>query len=315
MTEKNYKETLNLPKTAFPMKADLVQARAGAARQMGGGRAVRAHPRGARGCAALCAARRAAICQWRCPHGHGAQQGAQGHRGKIAVDAGAARAVRAGVGLPWAADRVQGGEGIARALAAGGRASAPRNTRASTSASSATQFKRLGVLGDWEHPYLTLDPGYEAEIIRAFAGFVEAGLVYQSKKPVYWSTGAQTALAEAEVEYADREDPGDFREIPARVRAARRAGEHGHLDDHAVDAARQMSASPCIRSTGMWRRNSAIARRGNSRRSSSRRRWCRRLRRPTPWDTRGGAADVFIPRLRAGRRAGAASLSRPHVEA
>jgi isoleucyl-tRNA synthetase len=69
------------------------------------------------------------------------------------------------------------------------------------------QFKRLGVLGDWQRPYLTLDPGYEAEILRAFAGFVEKGLVYQSRKPVYWSTGAQTALAEAEVEYADRRDP------------------------------------------------------------------------------------------------------------
>src|SRR5207237_510942 len=57
------------------------------------------------------------------------------------------------------------------------------------------QFKRLGVLGDWEHPYLTLDPKYEAEILRAFAVFVEKGLVYQSKKPVFWSTGAQTPLA------------------------------------------------------------------------------------------------------------------------
>jgi isoleucyl-tRNA synthetase len=72
------------------------------------------------------------------------------------------------------------------------------------------QFRRLGVLGDWDNPYLTLAPGYEAEIIRAFGTFVEKGLVYQSKKPVYWSTGAQTALAEAEVEYADRVDPAIF---------------------------------------------------------------------------------------------------------
>src|ERR1700759_3342844 len=77
-----------------------------------------------------------------------------------------------------------------------------------------TQFKRLGVLGDWEDPYLTLAPGYEAEIIRAFAGFVEKGLVYQSKKPVFWSTGAQTALAEAEVEYADRTDPAIYVKFP-----------------------------------------------------------------------------------------------------
>ena len=76
------------------------------------------------------------------------------------------------------------------------------------------QFKRLGVLGDWENPYLTLAPGYEAEVLRAFAVFVEKGLVYQSKKPVYWSTGAQTALAEAEVEYADRTDPAIYVKFP-----------------------------------------------------------------------------------------------------
>ena len=76
------------------------------------------------------------------------------------------------------------------------------------------QFKRLGVLGDWEHPYLTLDPKYEAEILRAFAVFVEKGLVYQSKKPVFWSTGAQTALAEAEVEYQDRDDTAVYVKFP-----------------------------------------------------------------------------------------------------
>ncbi|MET0253096.1 MAG: isoleucine--tRNA ligase, partial [Terrimicrobiaceae bacterium] len=76
------------------------------------------------------------------------------------------------------------------------------------------QFRRLGVLGDWDDPYLTLSPAYEAEIIRAFGKFLEKGLVYQSRKPVYWSTGAQTALAEAEVEYADREDPAILVKFP-----------------------------------------------------------------------------------------------------
>src|SRR5882757_6543339 len=77
-----------------------------------------------------------------------------------------------------------------------------------------TQFKRLGVLGEWENPYLTLAPKYEAEILRAFAVFVEKGLVYQSKKPVFWSTGAQTALAEAEVEYQERDDTAVFVKFP-----------------------------------------------------------------------------------------------------
>src|SRR5438477_8039051 len=76
------------------------------------------------------------------------------------------------------------------------------------------QFKRLGVFGDWEHPYLTMDPKYEAEILRAFAVFVEEGLVYQAQKPVFWSTGAQTALAEAEVEYQERDDTTVYVRFP-----------------------------------------------------------------------------------------------------
>ncbi|MEM9017923.1 MAG: class I tRNA ligase family protein, partial [Verrucomicrobiota bacterium] len=75
-------------------------------------------------------------------------------------------------------------------------------------------FRRLGVLGDWENPYLTLAPEYEADIIRVFATLVEKGLVYQSKKPVQWSYGAQTALAEAEVEYEDVKDPAIFVKFP-----------------------------------------------------------------------------------------------------
>jgi isoleucyl-tRNA synthetase len=79
------------------------------------------------------------------------------------------------------------------------------------------QFKRLGVLGDWEHPYLTLDRSYEAVILRVFAQLVEKDLVYQSKKPVFWSTGAQTALAEAEVEYKERTDPSIYVGFPLRT--------------------------------------------------------------------------------------------------
>ena len=65
------------------------------------------------------------------------------------------------------------------------------------------QFKRLGVLGDWVNPYLTLNKEYEAEELRLFANIVEKGFVYRGKKPVYWSIPCRTALAEAEVEYKD----------------------------------------------------------------------------------------------------------------
>ncbi len=65
------------------------------------------------------------------------------------------------------------------------------------------QFLRLGVLADWAHEYKTKNPEYEADILRTFAAFVEKGVVYRSKKPVYWSIPCATALAEAEIEYKD----------------------------------------------------------------------------------------------------------------
>jgi isoleucyl-tRNA synthetase len=71
-------------------------------------------------------------------------------------------------------------------------------------------FKRLGVFGDWQNPYLTLNPGYEADIMRVFAKMVAKNLVYRSQKPVLWSFGAQTALAEAEVEYKEKTSPAVF---------------------------------------------------------------------------------------------------------
>ncbi len=69
-----------------------------------------------------------------------------------------------------------------------------------------SQFQRLGILGDWENPYLTMKPAYEASTLEVFARFVEAGLVYKQLKPVYWSIANQTALADAEIEYQDRDD-------------------------------------------------------------------------------------------------------------
>ena len=86
------------------------------------------------------------------------------------------------------------------------------------------QFRRLGVFGDWDHPYLTLDPSYEAAIIRSFGKMVEKGLVYRSKKPVLWSTGAQTALAEAEVEYQEKTSPAIFVKFSVDNEEASRAG-------------------------------------------------------------------------------------------
>ena len=77
-----------------------------------------------------------------------------------------------------------------------------------------TQFKRLGVLGDWDRPYLTLDRAYEAEELRLFANIVAQGMVYRGKKPVYWSIPCRTALAEAEVEYQDHVSQSVYVKFP-----------------------------------------------------------------------------------------------------
>ena len=72
------------------------------------------------------------------------------------------------------------------------------------------EFKRLGVFGDWENPYLTMSYDYEATIVREFFRFVQNGSVYKGKKPVHWCPSCITALAEAEVEYGEKESPSIF---------------------------------------------------------------------------------------------------------
>lgn len=66
------------------------------------------------------------------------------------------------------------------------------------------QFKRLGIRGDWDHPYITLQPEYEAEQIRLFGEMVKKGYIYKGLKPVYWSPSSESALAEAEIEYKEK---------------------------------------------------------------------------------------------------------------
>jgi len=76
------------------------------------------------------------------------------------------------------------------------------------------EFKRLGVLGEWERPYLTMNYNYEATIIREFGKFALNGSLVRSKKPIYWCTSCKTALAEAEVEYGDHTSPSIFVKFP-----------------------------------------------------------------------------------------------------
>ncbi len=75
-------------------------------------------------------------------------------------------------------------------------------------------FKRLGVLGDWEHPYITLDPEFEARQIGVFADMYQKGYIYKGLKPVYWCTDCETALAEAEIEYKDVDNISIYVKFP-----------------------------------------------------------------------------------------------------
>lgn len=77
-----------------------------------------------------------------------------------------------------------------------------------------SQFKRLGVRGDWENPYITLLPAYEAAQVRVFGEMAGKGLIYKGMKPVYWCPHCETALAEAEIEYADKQSPSIFVKFP-----------------------------------------------------------------------------------------------------
>lgn len=76
------------------------------------------------------------------------------------------------------------------------------------------EFKRIGVFGDWEHPYLTMSYDYEATIARELGEFIKVGNLYRGKKPVYWCYSCQTALAEAEVEYEDKTSPSIYVKFP-----------------------------------------------------------------------------------------------------
>lgn len=73
-----------------------------------------------------------------------------------------------------------------------------------------TQFKRLGIFGYWDTPYLTLNPEYEASIIEQFGELAENGYIYRGRKPIHWCMHCETALAEAEIEYADEKSPSVY---------------------------------------------------------------------------------------------------------
>ncbi|MTD30316.1 isoleucine--tRNA ligase [Planomicrobium sp. YIM 101495] len=80
--------------------------------------------------------------------------------------------------------------------------------------SQRSQFKRIGVRGDWENPYVTLKPTYESRQIEVFGKMAEKGYIYKGLKPVYWSPSSESSLAEAEIEYHDKKSPSIYVSFP-----------------------------------------------------------------------------------------------------
>ncbi len=88
------------------------------------------------------------------------------------------------------------------------------------------EFKRLGVFGDWQNPYLTLNPKYEAVEVRELGKFIDAGSLYRQKKPVYWCASCVTALAEAEVEYEDHTSASIYVKFAVKDGKGKLAGDN-----------------------------------------------------------------------------------------
>ncbi|MBN1652890.1 MAG: isoleucine--tRNA ligase [Deltaproteobacteria bacterium] len=96
------------------------------------------------------------------------------------------------------------------------------------------EFKRLGVFGTWDSPYLTMQPEYERGIIEALSAFIEHDLLYRGKKPVYWCGHCRTALAEAEVEYRPHESPSIYVKFPLSIENTKEIARRFALSDSAA---------------------------------------------------------------------------------
>ena len=206
----DYKHTINLPQTGFPMKADLAQREPRQVAKWAEGGVydrLREHARG----------RPRFVLHDGPPYANGAIH--IGHAvNKVLKDIIVKSRSLDGFDAPYipgwdchglpiehAVEKKvgrPGGKLDAKAFRAACRAFAQEQVT-----QQKADFQRLGVLGDWERPYLTMSPGYEAAQLRGFARVVANGHLYKGAKPVHWCLDCRSALAEAEVEYEDRTSP------------------------------------------------------------------------------------------------------------
>ncbi len=210
MSDKDYKHTISLPETAFPMRGDLPKREPGMLagwQQQGLYRQVREKARG----------RPRFVLHDGPPYANGAIH--IGHAvNKILKDMVVKSKLLSGFDAPYvpgwdchglpielAVEKKHGKVGD-KLDAAAFRAKC-REYAAEQIAGQSKDFQRLGVLGDWEHPYRTMDFAFEADMLRALSKIIERGHLSRGVKPVHWCFDCGSALAEAEIEYADKVSP------------------------------------------------------------------------------------------------------------
>jgi isoleucyl-tRNA synthetase len=235
----DYKQTINLPRTEFPMKADLAQREPATARaweERGTYAKLRELARG----------RPRFVLHDGPPYANGAIH--IGHAvNKILKDIVVKSRTLDGFDSPYIpgwdchglpielqVEKKHGRPGVkldAQAFRAACRAYAEEQLELQR-----RDFKRLGVLGDWDHPYRTMAPRYEAQQLRAFGRIIRNGHVYQGVKPVHWCVDCRSALAEAEVEYETKTSPA--------IDVAFRVSDNGELARRAALSAAQLGAAP-----------------------------------------------------------------------
>ncbi len=213
----DYKDTLNLPKTAFPMKADLAKREPEMLRSWQEEGVYEAILQASR-------SREPFILHDGPPYANGHIH--MGHAvNKILKDLVVKSRAMAGRYAPYVPGwdchglpiEHQVDKELGKEKESLSKAEVRRRCRAYAERFVDVQrreFQRLGIFGDWDDPYLTMSYPYEAQIVRELGRFMETGAVYLGKKPVYWCTSCQTALAEAEVEYADKRSPSIYVKFP-----------------------------------------------------------------------------------------------------
>ncbi len=206
----DYKHTINLPQTGFPMKADLARREPETLKHWEQGQVYSKLREIAKG-------RPTFILQDGPPYANGAIH--LGHAiNKVLKDIVVKSRSMDGYDAPyvpgWDCHGLPIEHQIEKTRGKEVKALAPREFRQACREYAMSQingqredFKRLGVMGDWDRPYITMAPKYEAEQLRSFAQILRNGHVYKGLKPVHWCLDCRSALAEAEVEYEDKVSP------------------------------------------------------------------------------------------------------------